>query len=273
MTDTGRKAQQADTAIPDGAVDAAWFDAPMCRNCGQPRETSHCSHCGQKAARRFLWRDLGKETWDRLRLFEIRSAKTMGRLALSPGTVAREYVMGRRTAYMHPLTLLIALVAALVLMLAASRYFEHYGFAGRDSDVDRMAQRVMAYANWSFSLGIFAIFFGSWIPFRGRLGYNVIEHAILAVYCQCLILAVIIVNLLPTLIWRNPEFILWHKAASQYYIYAIKLLIVAAAYKQFFLLKFRSDWLRLLSACLIYVGASWVLLRIYAMAILWLVSR
>lgn len=194
-------------------------------------------------------------------------------MLLSPGTVAREYVMGRRSAHMHPLTLLIALVAVLVLVLAASRYFELYSFAGRNSDVDRMAQRVMAYANWSFSLGILAIFFGSLIVFRQRLGYNLIEHAVLAVYSQNIILAVIIINLLPTLIWRDPGFILWHKAASQYYIYALKLLIVAGAYKQFFLLKMRSDWLRLLSACLIYAGLSWVLLRVYAMAILWLVSR
>ena len=219
-----------------------------------------------------MWRDLGKEGWERLRLFEIRSVRTVGRLVLSPGTVARDYVMGRRSTHMHPLTLLIALVAILVVMLAANQYFGHYRFAGSNSDVDRMAQRVMAYANWSFSLGIIAIFLAAWIVFRGRLGYNAIEHAVLAVYSQNLILAVIIVNLLPTLLWQSPEFILWHKTASQYYVSAIKLLIVAIAYKQFFLLKIRSDWPKLLSACLIYSGLSWALLRVYAFAILWLVS-
>ena len=259
-------------SIPDVAVDAAWFDAPICRNCGALLDTPYCCACGQKAAKRFVLHDLGKESWERLRLFEIRSIRTLGRLALSPGAVARAYVMGRRSVHMHPLTLLIALVAILVVMLAANRYFGHYRFAGSNGDVDRMAQRVMAYANWSFSLGIFAIFLGSWAAFRRRLGYNVIEHAVLAVYSQNLILAAIIVNLLPTLIWRSPEFILWHKAASQYYVSAIKLLIVAMAYKQFFLLELRSDWLRLLSACLIYAGFSWALLRAYAFAILWLVS-
>ncbi|MGY4397418.1 mannose/fructose/N-acetylgalactosamine-specific phosphotransferase system component IID [Sphingomonas sp. UYAg733] len=174
---------------------------------------------------------------------------------------------------MHPLTLLIALVAVLVLMLAANRYFGLYGYAGGDGDVDRMAKRVLAYANWSFSLGIFAILLGSWIVFRGRLGYNLIEHAVLAVFCQNIILAIIIVNLVPTLIWRGPEFILWHKWASQYYIFAVKLLIVAAAYKQFFLLRLRSDWPRLLLACGIFAGLSWALLRLYALAILWIVTR
>ncbi|SMF61366.1 DUF3667 domain-containing protein [Allosphingosinicella indica] len=258
--------------IPPVPVDPSWFAAPVCRNCGAVVETPHCPQCGQKKAKRFVWRDLGKETWERLRFFEIRSARTIGRLILAPGAVAREYVMGRRSAHMHPLTLLIALVAILVLVLAANRYFEHYAFPGRDSEVDRMAERVMAYANWSFSIGIFAIFFGSWIGFGRRLGYNAIEHAVLAVYCQILILAFIIVNLLPTLVWRSPEFVLWHKAASQYYVPLVKLLIVAAAYRQFFLLDLRTDWLRLLSACLIYLALGWALLRLYAMAILWLVS-
>jgi hypothetical protein len=268
--------RETDPVAPDaglGTVTSAWFDAPICRNCDAPFDTPYCSQCGQKAARRFLWRDLGKESWERLRFFELRSVKTLRRLLLSPGTVAREYVMGRRTVHMHPLTLLIALVAVLVLLLAANQYFGHYGFSGKNSDVDRMAQRVMAYANWSFSLGIVAIFAGSWILFRGRLGYNAIEHAILSVYCQNLILAVIIVNLLPTLIWRSPDFIVWHKAVSRYSIPAIKLLIVGVAYRQFFLLDLRSQWPRLLGACLVYLGLSWVLLRAYAMAILWLVTR
>ena len=259
--------------MSDVGVSAAWFDEGVCRNCGAALATPYCAHCGQKAAERLRLRELGKETWDRLRLFELKSARTLGRLILSPGTVAREYVMGRRTAHMNPLTLLIALVAVLVLVLASNRYFEVYGFAGRNSDVDRMAQRVMAYANWSFSLGVFAIFLASWGVFRQRLGYNAVEHAVLAVFCQNLILAVIIVNLLPTLLWRDPAFVLWHKTASQYYIYALKLLIVGAAYKQFFCLRLKTDWPRLFLACGIYVAVSWALLRVYALMILWLVSR
>ncbi len=274
MADAAFKADALPRApIPDIPVDEAWFAAPLCRNCSAALDTPYCSQCGQKAAKRFLWRDIGQEAWDRVRLFELRSVRTLRRLVTAPGTVARAYVMGRRSAYMHPLTLLIALVAVLVLLLAANQYFGHYGFVGRNSDVDRMAQRVMAYANWSFSLGIFAIFLSSWAVFRRQLGYNAIEHAVLAVYCQNLILAVIILNLLPTLIWRDPQFILLHKAASQYYIPAIKLLIVAFAYRQFFLLGGRSDWPKLISACLIYLILSWALLRGYALAILWLVSR
>lgn len=272
--DLARKLRpEFDRDLPDVGIDSAWFEAPVCRNCGAALETPYCATCGQKAAKRFLWRDIGKESWERLRVFEFRSLKTLGGLVLSPGRVARGYVMGRRTEFMHPLTLLIALVAVLVLVLAANRYFAVYAHGGENGDVDRMAKRVMAYANWSFSLGIFAILIASWVTFYGRLGYNLIEHAVLAVFCQNIILAVIILNLLPTLIWRSPEFVLWHKSASQYYIFALKLLIVAIAYKQFFLLKLRSDWPRLLLACGIFAGLSWALLRLYALSILWIVTR
>jgi hypothetical protein len=260
-------------AVPDGPISDDWFGQDLCRNCGAATTTPYCGQCGQKAAHRFVWRDIRNESWDRIRLFEIQSVRTLGRLLFSPGTVAREYVLGRRAAHMHPLKLLVALVAILVLLLAANQYFGHYAHAGRDVVVDRMAQRVMAYANWSFSLGIVAIFAGGWIVLGRRLGYNAIEQAILAIYCQSIILALIIINLLPTLIWRSPEFILWHKTASQYYVPTFKLLIVAVAYRQFFLLQIKSDWLKLLSACLINATINWVLLRIYAFGIFWLVSR
>lgn len=259
------------TQLADTPVSTEWFATGICRNCDAPRTAPYCGQCGQKAAARFTWRDVWKESWDRIRYFELSSAKTLGRLILSPGAVARDYVMGRRARHMHPLKLLVALVAALVLVLAASQYFQVYHFTGQNHDVDRMAQRVMTLANWSFSLGIVAIFAGARM-FGRRLGYNAIEHAVLAVYCQNLILAVIIANLVPTLIWPDPAFVLWHKTASQYYLYAIKLAIVAIAYWQFFRLDLRRDWLRLAAACLIYVGISWLLLRAYALAILWLVG-
>lgn len=259
--------------MPDGAVTDDWFAQQACHNCAAPLTTPYCGACGQKVAQRLRLRDIRKESWDRIRFFEIQSVRTLLRLLVAPGIVARDYVLGRRTAYMHPLKLLVALVALLVLLLAANQYFGHYAYAGRDAVVDRMAQRVMAYANWSFSLGIVAIFASAWIMFRKRLGYNIVEIAILAIYCQSIILAIILINLLPTLIWRSADAIIWHKTASQYYIPAAKLLIVGIAYRQFFLLDLKTDWRKLLSACLIYLAINWALLRLYALAILWLVSR
>lgn len=256
--------------LADRAAAAAWFGAPLCRNCGAIVDAPFCGRCGQKRATRLSLADAGREGWERLRVFDKDQARTLGTLIVSPGRVARDYVLGRRAAYIHPLKLLVALVAVLVLVLAANRYF---AAAGADGDVARMADRVMAYANWSFTLGIFAILLGSILGFGRRLGYNAIEHGVLAVYCQNLILAIVILNLLPTLVWRDPAFVQAHRQASAYYLYPIKLAVVAVGYAQFFRLRLAHDWPRLALACCIYLAASWALLRVYAAAILLIVSR
>jgi hypothetical protein len=272
LIDGAHPTARATPPLPNIGPDEAWFVAEICRNCDSPLTTAHCPACGQKAAKRYNWRDVGAETWERLRVFELKSLKTAGRLIVSPGTIAREWVMGRRTDYMHPLKLFVALVAALVLMLAINQYFGVYTFTGRSAEVDRMAQRVMAYANWSFSLGIIAVFFGSWTVFHRRLGYNAIEHAVLAVFVQDIILIVILINMLPTLIWRDPAFVIRHKEASAYYLPVIKLAVVLLAYKQFFALKLPADLVRLVLAGTVFAGLSWLLVRAYAHAIFWLVT-
>lgn len=268
-------------AVPIGAAGAkqptrlehAYFEAAVCRNCGAALDTPFCSQCGQKKARRFAWRDLRRETWEHWRLFELTSASTLWRLVTSPGYVAREYAMGMRKRHMHPLKLLLLMVAALVLMLARNRYFEHFSqFRGADTPVAQMAALVQGYANWSFTTGIIAVFAGSYLVFRGRLGYNAIEHAVLAVYCQILVIAVIVLNLVPTLVWTSPDFIRAYKSASAQYLYAFKILIVAVAYRQFFLVQLRREWPRLLAAVIVYLACSWLIVRVYANAVLYIVK-
>ena len=174
-------------------VEDAYFDVEVCRNCAAPLLTPFCGACGQKKARRLSWRDLRRETWEHWRLFEISSVQTLRRLITQPGYVAREYVMGMRKKHMHPLKLLAFLVVILILVLARNSFFEYFHYSTRaDAEVDRMAKLVQAYANWSFTTGIGAIFIASWSVYRRRLGYNSIEHLVLAVYCQILILAAII---------------------------------------------------------------------------------
>ena len=107
------KEQRSPVEIPDAAVTPEWFGASTCLNCGSAITTPYCGQCGQKAAERFVLRDIGREGWDRVRWFEFQLVRTLRRLITGPGRVAREYVMGRRTAHMHPLKLLVALVAAL----------------------------------------------------------------------------------------------------------------------------------------------------------------
>ncbi len=259
--------------------DDPWFDAPLCRNCGAALSLltdaqPHCPQCGQKRAVRFTVRDLRQETWERWRLFEFATLNTLRRLATGPGTVAREYVLGRRKDHAHPLKLLLVLVALMVLMIATNGFFDTHAYSSRqDPALARMAELVQAYANWSFSLSILAIFGASYLVFHGRLGSNAIEHAVLAVYCQCTIMAALLLGLLPTLVWDAPQFIGQYKVVFGNVMYAVKLLLVGLAFHQFFRLNLRRDWWRLLLALLAYAGASWLLLRGFARVVLWLVQR
>lgn len=51
----------------------------------------------------------------------------------------------------------------------------------------------------------------------------------------------------------------------------MKLAVVAVAFRQFFLLDLRREWPRLVASLLIYLAASWVLLRVYAYFVLMMV--
>lgn len=255
------------------SLDDAWFAPGVCRNCGAALVTPFCGQCGQRKARRFRWRDVGREAWERARLFESGVLRTTWRLVAHPGQVAREYVMGMRQRHVHPLKLLLFAIALLLLVLARNRYFGADALAhGGDAKLERMAALVQGYANWSFSTGILAILVASLLVFRRRLGYNAIEHSVLAVYCQVLVIGVILLNMLPTLVWNTPEFIRAYKAASGVYLYAFKIAIVAIAFQQFYLVSLRREWPRLLLAVAVYVAASWLLLRAYARLILALVE-
>ncbi|HST44204.1 MAG TPA: DUF3667 domain-containing protein [Luteimonas sp.] len=273
--DTPRDAP-APGGIPVAAADPihdAWFDAPTCLNCGASLATPWCGQCGQARARRLAWGDLRRETWSHWRLFERLQASTLVRLLVAPGHIARGYVLGRRKDTMHPLKLLLFVVALLAVMVATSGYFEHHGFSSRaDPALARMAALVQSYANWSFTLGIFAIFASSALVFRRRQGYNLVEHGVLAVYCQVLVMVAFLVALLPTLAWDSPAFIAAYKVHVGRWMTAVRLLVVAVAFTQFFGLRLRRDGWRLAIALAVCAGATWGLRQLYAHAILRIVQ-
>jgi hypothetical protein len=65
-------------------VDAGWFEAPVCRNCGTAARHALLRPCGQKAAKRFVGRDIASESWDRLRFFELKSLQDARAAATRP---------------------------------------------------------------------------------------------------------------------------------------------------------------------------------------------
>lgn len=245
---------------PDGVPPATdWTAGTVCRNCGAAwGDGSYCSQCGQKAAQRLQLSDLRRETWEKWRLFELSVARTAGRLLLRPGTVAREYVAGARARHVHPLKLLLVCVALLVLALDATGFLRVGGADYRDAMV--MMQR---YANWSFTLGFFAIVASTVLVF-GRRRYNLVEHMVLAAYASAVIIVLNLVNQLPLLAMRDPALVLPWREAAKWYMYAVKSVVLTLAFRQFFELDPRRDGWRLALSLVVFVAIDWLLRRAYA---------
>jgi hypothetical protein len=252
-------------ALP--AIDAAHYDAPVCRNCGAALATPYCGACGQQRARRLGVRAAGQEAWSTWRLFELKLVKAAINVIARPGTVAREYVLGKRTAHPHPAKILAFAIAVLLLVLARANYLD-----ASNASVSRAMALVRGWANLSFSLGIVAVFAASLAVFRRRYGYNAVEHLVLAAYCQTVVIAASVATKLPTLIWRTPAFLAAHKVWSAWTLDVVGALVVAVAFRQFFLVEPRRDGWRLVLAVAVFLAVKWTLVRGYARVLAELVA-
>lgn len=239
--------------------DAAHFALPRCHNCDAALHTPYCGACGQPRAKRFDLRAVGGEAWQGWRVFEWDMLQAAWRLATRPGTVAREYVLGARKRHVHPLKLLLFAIGLLLLVLARGNYLDAANAHGNAA-----MDLLRSWSNWSFSLGIVAMFIASRLAFGRRDGFNPTEHLVLAVYCQFLVLCASVLTKLPTLVWRSPEFLAAHKLASPWVMDGIGAAVLALAFTQFFHLHLRRDLGRLLFALVLYVGTKWLLQRLYA---------
>ena len=249
-------------------LDAVDFTAARCRNCGAALHTPYCGKCGQERAQRIGLRDLRREAWIRWRWFDTLSARTALRLLTGPGRVAREYVLGARSRHFHPLKLLLVAVGLLLVALARANYLQ----SQHEEDVTRAMALAASYGKWSFSLGIAAILVASLAVFPRRLGYNPVEHLVLAAYCHAVVLLLVVLNMLPLLFDPQPGFVAAHKLASSYYMFMVKAVVVGVAFAQFFVLDLRRDWWRLALAVALFVFVNWALGRAYAHALSWYIT-
>jgi hypothetical protein len=237
----------------------AFFAEAVCRNCGAALTGPHCAHCGQKKAGRIGAGSVRTEIWEKLRLFELDQLQSALRLVTGPGKVARDYVYGVRKHHTHPLKLLLLAIAVLLVVLAQTRYL-----ASTNVQVTKVMETVRKYAEWSFSLGLAAIWLASMAAFRKRLGYNAVEHLVLALYTHFVIILANIANQLPLLALRSPDWLAWHKQWTSAYMGLVEPAIVIVAFAQFFIVDLRRQWWRLALAVAVFIVAKKLLVYAYA---------
>lgn len=269
-------------AVPGRVVDAsvsrplgdAMFDTGYCLNCGALLTGPHCASCGQKKATRIGAGTVRTDAWSRFRWFEWQAMRHVAQLLRSPGRVSREYVLGMRKNHLHPLSTLFLAIGALLLVLAGTNYLAPQL---PSEEARQMYDMVSRYGKWSFSLGALAVFASAWLFFRGRLGYNLWELLVLALYCQASFIALQIINQLPLLVLQSPQDLQWHKTWSPRYMTALQALVVGWAYHRFFLLDLRQDGIRLLLAAGSFALAKWGVTSLYAYGVvsfvLWRLSE
>lgn len=251
------------TLPPPQNPDAAHFAAPVCHNCGADSTTPFCGRCGQKRAHRL---DLGvvrAEAWQSYRVFEFGIVAAAWRLAHSPGHIAREFVLGARARHVHPLKLLLVAIGLLLLVLMRANHL-----ASQDANLGQAMELVRAYANWSVSLGVFAITASSLLVLRWGQPFNLTEHLVLGVYVHFLVIVANIIVWLPALAFRAPWFLALHKQFMAWPMDGIEALIVLFAFRQFFRFDGHRHAWRLLLAAGSYVAIKYLLVRLYSMVVI-----
>lgn len=88
-----------------------------CANCGTQRTGRYCSTCGQRHLDgRLSVRQLVRDFLARIFDLESGLLHTVWRLTLAPGSVPRDYVVGRRSRYVRPGTYFVLISALSVLL-------------------------------------------------------------------------------------------------------------------------------------------------------------
>jgi hypothetical protein len=166
----------------------------QCRNCDTSLSSgqAYCSACGQKRTfERLTLHEIGRDLIHAI--FHVdRSAISLLRVLLvRPGTVALEYVQGRRKRYFGPFGFLLIVVAA------ASAAFAVTGFrvvptenAGLVSDFLQSHINLLTFAEVPLLAGFSRLLYP-------RAGFNFAEHLVLAAYTsglRILIAAVFLIS-------------------------------------------------------------------------------
>lgn len=92
-------------------------EPPSCLNCGTPVRERFCPDCGQRRVGRITFRGVFADAAHALTNLDSRFLRTVAGLTQRPGAVTREYVEGRREAYMNPVKYAFFTTTFFVLMI------------------------------------------------------------------------------------------------------------------------------------------------------------
>ena len=157
----------------------AAVDLNQCQNCGSALspDQKYCGHCGQKGdVGRLTVKQLGHDLLHALTHVDRSVLSLLWPLLVRPGTVARDYVAGKRKRYFGPLSWLIVIVGLVSAEVAISGF--QVVISNNPSVLADLLQR---HVNVVFLIQVPVLALFCRLLFR-RDGFNTAEFLVLAAY-------------------------------------------------------------------------------------------
>jgi hypothetical protein len=105
--------QKADGHSLDGS-----HESGVCANCGATLVGHYCYACGQTSHLHRSLMHMLEESLHGIFHFDTKAWRTLPALALHPGQLTREYILGKRTSYVSPLALYLFMIFLMFFVFA-----------------------------------------------------------------------------------------------------------------------------------------------------------
>jgi hypothetical protein len=180
----------------------------ICKNCGHSFTGNHCNICGQKIAHRLDTKHIVHEAVHVFTHADKGIFPLVPMILFRPGTLALQYVEGKRKRYFSIFQYLILIVGIITFIMSKLHWMENV-MHSVNPDVTKSSARVLAVQSkimstlqHYFNLFLFALIpvfsFFSWLFFKPK-GYNYAENFVLqaaiqaqiSTYSLCFILPLI----------------------------------------------------------------------------------
>jgi hypothetical protein len=165
----------------------------ICKNCGHSFIGNHCNNCGQKIAHRLDTKHIVHEAVHVFTHADKGIFSLIPMVLFRPGTLALQYVQGKRKRYFSIFQYLILVVGIITFIMSKTNYMENVmqsfnpdGAKG-SARVLAVQSRLMGFIQHYFNIFLFAFLpvfsFFSWLFFRSK-GYNYAENFVLQASIQ-----------------------------------------------------------------------------------------
>ena len=165
----------------------------ICKNCGHSFIGNHCNNCGQKLAHRLDSKHIAHELVHVFTHTDKGIFSFIPMILLRPGTLALEYVEGRRKRYFNMFQYLILVVGVITFIMSKTNYMENmmetFNLSTEKSSarVAAVSARINGVIQQYFNLFLFALIpvfsFFSWLFFKAKK-YNYAENFVLQAAIQ-----------------------------------------------------------------------------------------